>query len=158
MFSFVLHIFACNIKIMGMRFHCVYTCRFLSTGTSYAALADSFTLGISTIRCITKEFCEGIWKTLAPLHMPVPTTEMLFATSNEFYLKWNFLNCVGNIDGKYIRLKCPSKSGSMYYNYKHTTLLCFKGLLMPGIDSMTLALMESNQTVGFFVTVHCISF
>jgi len=88
-------------------------------GVSYAALADSFRLRISTIHYIIKEVCKAIWKTMAPLHMPVPTTEMLLATPNEFYLKWNFPNCVGSIDGKHIRLKCPSNSGSMYYNYKY---------------------------------------
>jgi len=118
MFPFVLHSFACKIKSMGMRFHCLYNCRFLSTGASYAALADSFRLGISTIHYIIKEVCEAVWKTMAPLHMPVPPTEMLLATSNKFCLKWNFPNCVGSIDGIHIRLKCPSNSGSMYYNYK----------------------------------------
>ena len=127
MFPFVLHIFACKIESMGMRFHCVYNCRFLSTGASYAALADCFRLGISTVHYIIKEVCEAIWKTMAPLHMPVPTTEMLVATSNEFYLKWNFPNCVGGIDGKHIQLKCPSNSGSMYYNYKHYYSIVLQG-------------------------------
>jgi len=95
---------------------------------SYAALADSFSLGISTMHYIIKEVCEATWKTMAPLHMPVPTTEMLLAMSNKFYLKWNFLNCVGSIDGKHIWLKCPSNSGSMYYNYKHYYLIVLQGL------------------------------
>jgi hypothetical protein len=56
---------------------------------------------------------------MTTLHMPVPTKKMLLATSNLFYLKWNFPNCVGSIGGKYIRLKCQSNSGSMYYSYKH---------------------------------------
>jgi hypothetical protein len=86
----------------------------LSTGASYAALADYFSLGISTIHYIIKEVCEAIWKTMAPLHMPVPTTEMLLATSNEFSLKWNFPNCLGSIYGKQLRLKCPSNSGSKH--------------------------------------------
>jgi hypothetical protein len=59
--------------------------RFLSTGMSYAALADSFRLGISTIHYTIKEVCEAIWKILVPLHMPEPTTEMLLAASNEFF-------------------------------------------------------------------------
>jgi hypothetical protein len=80
-----------------MRFHCVYNCRFLSTSASYAALADSVRLGISVINYIIKEVCEAIWKIMAPLHTPVPTTEMLLATSNEFYLKWNSPNCVGSL-------------------------------------------------------------
>jgi hypothetical protein len=82
-------------------------------GVSYAALADSFRLGISAIHYIIIEVCDAIWKTLEPLHMSVRTIEMLLATSNEFYLKWNFPNCVGRIDGKHIQLKCPSNSDSM---------------------------------------------
>jgi len=128
MFPFVLQIFACNIKRVVMRVHCVYNCRFLLRGASFAALADSFRLGISTIHYVIKEVCEAIWKTLAPLHMPVPTTEMLLATSNEFYLKWNFPNCVGSIGGKHIRLKCPSNSDSIYYNYKHYYSTVLQGL------------------------------
>jgi len=128
MFPIVFHIFVCKIESMGMCFLCVYNCRFLSTGASYAALADSFRLGIPTIHYIIKEVCEAIWKTMAPLHMAVPTTEMLLATSNEVYLKWNFPNCVGSIEGKHIRLKCPSNSGSMYYNYKHYYSIVLQGL------------------------------
>jgi len=65
---------------------------------------------------------------MAPLHMPVLTTEMLLGTSNEFYLMWNFPNCVGSTDGKHIRLKCPSNSGSMYYNHKHYYSIVPQGL------------------------------
>ena len=110
-----------------MRFHWMYNCRFLSMGVSYAALADSFTLGISTIHYISKEVCEGNWKTMAHLHMPAPTTEMLLVTSKEFYLKWNFPNCVGSIDGKHTWLKFPSNSGSMYYNYWHYYSIVLQG-------------------------------
>ena len=97
-------------------------------GASYAALAHSFRLRISTIHYTIKEVCEAIWKTLPPLHTPVTTTEMLLVTSNEFYLKWDFPNCVGSIDGKHIRLKCPSKSGSTYYNYKRYYSIVVQGL------------------------------
>jgi hypothetical protein len=53
---------------------------------------------------------------------------MLLAMSNEFYLKWNFPNCVGSIDGKHIRLKRPSNSGSMYCNYKRYYSVVLQGL------------------------------
>jgi hypothetical protein len=65
---------------------------------SYAALARSFRLGISTPHYVIRGIFEAIWKILAPLYMPVPTREMLLATPHEFYSKWNFPNCVGSID------------------------------------------------------------
>jgi|TergutMp193P3_1026864.scaffolds.fasta_scaffold26680_3 hypothetical protein len=36
----------------------------------------------------------------------------------DFYTLWNFPNCCGAIDGKHIVIRCPSKSGSEFYNYK----------------------------------------
>jgi len=97
---------------------------------------------------------------MAPLHMPVPTTEMLLATSKEFSLMWNFPKCVGSTDGKHIRLKCTSNSGSMYYKYKHYYSIVLQGLADARYRfiAMMLVLMESNQAVGFFVTFRCISF
>jgi hypothetical protein len=53
---------------------------------SYAALADSFRIGISTLHYVIREVFEAIWKILAPLHMPVPTREILLATSRVLFL------------------------------------------------------------------------
>ena len=127
---------------------------------SYAALADSFRLRISTIHYVIKEVCEAIWKSLAPLHVPVPTTEMLLATLNDFCLKWNFLKCVGSIDGKHIRLKCLSNSGSMYYNYKHYYCVVLQGLADSWYRFITIGVgAYGRQSDGeIFVTVHSISF
>jgi hypothetical protein len=118
MFPFVLDCFACNINKYGNalslniylqvfvnRYVLCSPGRFLQTGTFYYTLNN-------------KRGCEAIWKILVPLHMAGPTKEMLLSASNEFYQRWNFPNCIGSIDGKHIRLKCPPNSGSMYYNYK----------------------------------------
>lgn len=32
--------------------------------------------------------------------------------------KWNFPNCIGAIDGRHMRMECPPKAGSLFYNYK----------------------------------------
>ncbi|KAL4153275.1 hypothetical protein QTP88_001108 [Uroleucon formosanum] len=36
----------------------------------------------------------------------------------DFESNANFPHCIGAVDGKHIRIICPSGSGSMYYNYK----------------------------------------
>jgi hypothetical protein len=51
--------------------------------------------------------------------MPVPSEELLKENAAEFFEKWNFPNCVGCTDGKHIRLKCPRKSGTRFYNYNN---------------------------------------
>lgn len=51
--------------------------------------------------------------------MPEPTTQSWQENSEIFLRKWQFPNCCGSIDGKHIRIKCPAKSGSAYYNYKN---------------------------------------
>lgn len=47
-----------------------------------------------------------------------PTEELWLDNAAKFQRKFNFPNCLGAIDGKHIRITCPSNSGSLYYNYK----------------------------------------
>lgn len=72
----------------------------------------------STIRKVIYETCAAIWNKLQLEHLPHPTKESLSINSTAFYDKWNFPNCIGCIDGKHIRIKCPKKSGTMFFNYK----------------------------------------
>lgn len=48
-----------------------------------------------------------------------------------FESRWNFPNCIGGLDGKHIRIHCPSESGSIFYNYKGS----FSIVLMALVDS-----------------------
>lgn len=52
-------------------------------------------------------------------NMPQPTTEDFKNIATDFWTRWQFPNCMGCLDGKHIRIKRPSKSGSMYYCYKN---------------------------------------
>lgn len=47
-----------------------------------------------------------------------PDEEMWREIANQFYLKTDFPNCVGAVDGKHIRCINPRAAGSSYFNYK----------------------------------------
>lgn len=50
--------------------------------------------------------------------LPKPTEEDFKRIANDYFDRWNYPNCVGAIDGKHVRIKCPANSGSIYFNYK----------------------------------------
>lgn len=77
------------------------------------------------------EVCKALWDTLQRLHMPLPTVRDFENVAAHYFKKWNFPNCLGSIDGKHIRVKCPAKSGSMFYNYK----IFFSIVLMAVVDA-----------------------
>ena len=37
-------------------------------------------------------------------------------TAKDFYDKWNFPNCLGAIDGKYVMIECRENPDLTYYN------------------------------------------
>lgn len=73
----------------------------------------------NTISGIIYETCNTIWNVFGQIHMPFPTKDMFYQIAHDFETLWNFPNCIGCIDGKHIRIKCPKKTGSMFYNYKN---------------------------------------
>jgi hypothetical protein len=103
----------------------------LSTGTNFAALHFDFSIGKSTINGIVKETCKILWSVLLEAEMPQPTKETGLQISDLFYKKTNFPNCLGAIDGKYIRCKNPNHAGSLYFNYKKY----FSIVLMAVVDA-----------------------
>lgn len=50
--------------------------------------------------------------------MPQPTNETLKKNAESFLFRWNYPNCVADIDEKHIWIKYPKNSGSLYFNYK----------------------------------------
>jgi hypothetical protein len=49
--------------------------------------------------------------------MPVPNKDNWNTIADEFWVKWQFPNCIGALDGKHITIQDPKSSGSLYWNY-----------------------------------------
>eukprot|EP00102_Acyrthosiphon_pisum_P010884 XP_008179381.1 PREDICTED: putative nuclease HARBI1 [Acyrthosiphon pisum] len=82
----------------------------------------------NTISGIIYETCNTIWNVFGQIHMPFPTKDMFYQIAHDFEILWNFPNCIGCIDGKHILIKCPKKTGSMFYNYKNYFLVHLQGV------------------------------
>lgn len=50
--------------------------------------------------------------------IPALTVEQLEEYAKRYFQRWNYPNCVGAIDGKHVRIVCPSNTGSAHFNYK----------------------------------------
>lgn len=82
----------------------------------------------NTIANIVYETSEAIWNTYCLKHMAIPTTDDFYKIANEFEHLWNFPNCVGCVDGKHVRIKCPNNTGSQFYNYKKYFSIHLQGI------------------------------
>lgn len=92
--------------------------RFLATGASFRSMSYSFMRGETTIGQIIDEGCSAIWQVLQPQYMKKPSTTDWLQDAEKFLDLWNLPHCIGAIDGKHIRIKKPTNSGSSYFNYK----------------------------------------
>lgn len=67
---------------------------------------------------IVKETSNAVWEVLQPQYMPVPDHQQWKKIARAFFDKCNVPNCIGSVDGKHCRLKCPPNAGSLFHNYK----------------------------------------
>lgn len=81
-------------------------------------MAFAFRISASYISIIVKETLAEMTEKLVPIFLPQLTLEDKKHKAEEFYNKWNFPNCIGAVDGKHIRILCPKKSSSLFFNYK----------------------------------------
>ena len=88
-------------------------------------------LSDSTVLEIIKNTCDATWEELAPPELKPPTSEDWQRIESRFVQRWNFLDCVGALDGKHIVIQAPNNSGSIFYNYKGT----FSVVLMALVDA-----------------------
>lgn len=92
--------------------------RFLATGEAFRSLAFQFRTHHSNVSRIVKQTLQAIVSSLLQEAIPEPTVDSLKQTISEFNSKWQFPNCCGAIDGKHVRVRCPSNAGSAFFNYK----------------------------------------
>lgn len=81
------------------------TLRYLATGDSNRSLSFLFRVVHSTISIIISETCEIIWDVLVGIVFPDPTEEMWLQKAREYEILWNFLHCIGSIDGKHVNIQ-----------------------------------------------------
>ena len=89
--------------------------RYLATGDAITTIAYNFRIGVLTARQIILDVFTAIWDVLASIHMPVPSEVEWHTIADNFFVRWNFPNCIGAID---VMIQCPVNSGSLFYNYK----------------------------------------
>ena len=95
------------------------TLRFLATGESQQSLSFSYRMGRSTVSKIVNETSQALYESLKNDYLKSPSTSEEWENiSKQFEEQWNFPHVIGAIDGKHIRIECPKKSGTLYYNYK----------------------------------------
>ena len=91
-------------------------CSFLASRDIYGVLGARFRIATSTEKQIIPDVCDVIWEALSQTEMAAPTLKKW--QENGFGKHWNFPNCMGMIDSKYVVIQNPAKEGSLYYNYK----------------------------------------
>ena len=64
------------------------------------------------------ETCQAIWEVLKDEVLPNPTPEHWRRIEEVFRIRLHFLNCIGALDRKHIRIKAPGNTGSLFHNYK----------------------------------------
>lgn len=96
----------------------VLTLDLLIHGQTFRNLAMKYRVGETTARSIFHETVIVIWEKLQPIYMPVLDEAGFREVEKGFREKWQFPNCVGAVDGKHVRIRCPANSGSLYRNYK----------------------------------------
>lgn len=103
----------------------------MATGETHESLSFSFRISRSWIGQILKEVMRAMKSRLFQTAIPPPTLDDFKSNELEFQQRWNFPNALGCLDGKHVRVRCPNKSGSLYYNYKDFFSIVLMALVGP---------------------------
>lgn len=87
--------------------------------------ASNYRISTAASHKILLETCKAIYEELAPTEFMKYSKEKWTDVADTYYTRWNMPNCLGAVDGKHVKLKCPPNAGSLYYNYKVCSPLIF---------------------------------
>lgn len=73
--------------------------------------------------------CKAIETNMIASQFPGMTEQLWRDTTDRFWRKWNFPNCIGAIDGKHVTLTAPPNSGILCFNYKKTFSIALLALV-----------------------------
>ncbi|KAF0713547.1 putative nuclease HARBI1, partial [Aphis craccivora] len=96
------------------------TLRYLASGDSFHSLAYLFKFSKQVISNIIPQVCEALIEVLSEYIQMPQTPEKWLNVSKRFFDQWNFPNCLGSMDGKYVVLQAPIHSGTEFFNYNAT--------------------------------------
>ena len=97
------------------------TMRFLASGDSQVSLSYLFRMGMKSVSRIVSETSEAISQILLQDYIsPLETEEQWKNIAQEFGDLWQFPHVVETIDGKHVVIEAPTKSGTLYHDYKGT--------------------------------------
>jgi len=71
---------------------------------------------------------DVLWRKLSSKHLTVPDRDRLLDMVVKYQERWVFPNVFGHAVGKHIRIKCPIKAGSLFYNYRQFFSIVLQGV------------------------------
>ncbi|XP_075149711.1 uncharacterized protein LOC142223755 isoform X2 [Haematobia irritans] len=91
----------------------------LKSSAEYLAISQLFGVGKSTVCSILMDFCDGVWKEMAPIYLSsdFATTDNIQKCIHGFE-QYGLPQCFGAIDGCHIEVHPPKSEAVDYFNYK----------------------------------------
>jgi hypothetical protein len=95
------------------------TLRHLASGNKYASMKFAWRVPHNTMSVVVREVCQAIIdEYMDEVLTPPVSPEGWQPIADTFMERWNFPHTCGALDGKHVAVRCPAKSGSLYFNYK----------------------------------------
>ena len=113
----------------------VLTIRFLATGETFSSLNLQFRISERAISYIVDSVSKAIVSYIGKEYVKPPSCSREWLQISETFLsRWNFANCLGEIDGKHIQIRPPPDTRSEYFNYKKTFAIILLAIAGPDYE------------------------